>query len=203
MKILVTLLVIGCVSVRASPISDSEEYQYDDPDDDQESVEDEIGSSAINFQIISKPETFSQKVGEKVVLPCRVDPEGRNLNLNPSSVFHDLPPGYDSSLVNRYWSNGATNQALAIGDNVFGNNPDFEVDGNNLIILSLAEKHVGQYKCRVKDGEVVHKVMISPDDVPHSSEKIISNSCSILSQSVSLISSLSIYLLLRQFRVTV
>merc|ERR1712173_584652 len=160
-------------------ISDSEEYQYDDPDDDQESVEDEIGSSAINFQIISKPETFSQKVGEKVVLPCRVDPEG-----------------YDSSLVNRYWSNGATNQALAIGDNVFGNNPDFEVDGNNLIILSLAEKHVGQYKCRVKDGEVVHKVMISPDDVPHSSEKIISNSCSILSQSVSLISSLSIYLLL-------
>ena len=201
MKILVTLLIIGCVSVRASPIADSDEYQYDDPDDDQESVENEENNSAINFQVISKPETISQKVGEKVVLPCIVEPQGVTRLLFNLPLVLIIIPGYDSSLVNRYWSNGATNQALAIGNEVFDNNPDFEVDGSNLIILSLAEKHAGQYRCTVKDGEVMHTVRISADETPHTSEKIVSNSSSILSQSVSL-TSLCIYLLLRQFRVT-
>jgi len=75
MNILVTLLVLGCVS--SSPIADTDDYQYDYSESDQENLENEETESDITFQIVSRPETFTQKIGQKVMLPCKVVPEGK------------------------------------------------------------------------------------------------------------------------------
>lgn len=178
MKFLVTLLLLGCVS--SSPLADPDDYQYDDPENDQENLENEEIASDFNIEIISQPETFRPKIGQKVVLPCRVQPEG-----------------LDSALVNRYWDrpDTETKQALAIGDNIYGND-GFGVEGSNLIIFSVAEKHVGEFRCRVRDGQVTHTVKLSQDDFPHASEKIVYNNSSILGHSLYLtLILLSVYLL--------
>lgn len=70
------------------------------------------------------------------------------------------------------------------------------MDGSNLIIPSLAERHVGQYRCRVRDGQVTHTVKLSQDDFPHTSEKIVYNNSSILSMSVFMTFLSALYLLL-------
>ena len=73
MKLLVTLLLLlGCS--RSSPLAEPEDYQYDESDSDLE--QEETGSDDIDIQIISRPNQVQGKIGEKVVLPCRVEPEG-------------------------------------------------------------------------------------------------------------------------------
>lgn len=69
---------------------------------------------------------------------------------------------------------------------------EFAVEGSNFIILKVAEKHVGQYRCSVSEGQVTHSLTLelSGDEVPShssSSERIISNSSSILGHSFYLI----------------
>ena len=71
---------------------------------------------------------------------------------------------------------------------------EFAVEGSNFIILNLADKHVGQYRCRVSNGEVTHSLTLklsgdqgqgsSPSS---SSERIISNNSSILGHSLYLL----------------
>ena len=101
--------------------------------------------------------------------------------------------------MNRLWDrpDTQTNQVLAIGESIMGNNEEFGVEGSNFIIFTFGEKHSGEYRCKVRDGQVTHTVKLSQDDFPHSSEKIISNKSSIPSFHLSLIlSSLTVYLLL-------
>ena len=59
------------------PIADTDDYQYDYSESDQENLENEETESDITFQIVSRPETFTQKIGQKVMLPCKVVPEGK------------------------------------------------------------------------------------------------------------------------------
>ena len=73
MKLLVTLLLLlGCS--RSSPLAEPEDYQYDESDSELEQEETE--SEDIDMQIISRPKVVQGKIGEKVLLPCRVEPEG-------------------------------------------------------------------------------------------------------------------------------
>merc|ERR1712150_177429 len=172
MKLLVTLLfLLGCS--RSSPLAEPEDdYQYEDSDSALEHEETE--GDHVDIQIISRPELVQGKVGEKIVLPCRVQPEG-----------------LDPNLVNRYWDRPDTdsNQVLAIGDNLMASGQEFSVEGSNFIILKLAEKHVGQYRCKVSEGQVTHSLTLElagDHQVPShssSSERIISNSSSILGHS--------------------
>ena len=71
MKLLVTLLLLlGCT--RSSPLAEPEDdYQYDDYLEPEETERDQV-----DIQITSPPVTVEGKAGEKVVLPCRVQPEG-------------------------------------------------------------------------------------------------------------------------------
>ena len=71
MKLLVTLLLLlGCT--RSSPLAEPEhDYQYDDYLEPEETERDQV-----DIQITSRPVTVEGRVGEKVVLPCRVQPEG-------------------------------------------------------------------------------------------------------------------------------
>ena len=71
-------------------------------------------------------------------------------------------------------------QALAIGDNILVED-GYGAEGSNLIIFSLAEKHVGEYRCKVREGQVTHTVQLSQDDFPHSSEMIVHSNSSIVS----------------------
>ena len=72
MKLLVTLLLLlGCS--RCSPLAEPDDYQYDESDSQ---VELEEADTDIDIQIISPPLVEETKIGEKVVLPCRVEPEG-------------------------------------------------------------------------------------------------------------------------------
>lgn len=67
MKLLVTLLLLlGCS--RSSPLAEPDDYQYDDSESDQEET--------IDIQVTSRPYVMEAKIGEKVVLPCKVEPEG-------------------------------------------------------------------------------------------------------------------------------
>lgn len=74
MKLLVTLLfLLGCSS--SSPLADPEDdYQYEDSDSALEL--EETDRDHIDIQITSRPGLVQGKVGEKIVLPCRVQPEG-------------------------------------------------------------------------------------------------------------------------------
>ena len=75
MKLLVTLLLLlGCS--RSSPLAEPEEYQYDESDSE---VELEETDSDIDIQIVSQSKIVEGRIGEKVVLPCRVQPEGIEL----------------------------------------------------------------------------------------------------------------------------
>ena len=73
---------------------------------------------------------------------------------------------------------------------------EFAVEGGNLIILKVEEKHVGQYRCKVSDvseGQVTHSLTLKSSgdlEAPppsHSSERIISNNSSILGHSLYLL----------------
>jgi len=169
MKLLVTLLLLlGCS--RSSPLAEPEDYQYDESDSDLE--QEETGSDDIDIQIISRPNQVQGKIGEKVVLPCRVEPEG-------------LDPSY----VNRVWNRPDTenNQLLAIGDTIMHNQQEFAVEGSNFIILKVAEKHVGQYRCSVGSqsvSQVTHSLSLKLAEDSSSSERIISNNSSILGHSL-------------------
>ena len=67
MKLLVTLLLLlGCS--RSSPLAEPDDYQYDDSESDLEET--------IDIQVTSRPYLVETKIGEKVVLPCKVQPEG-------------------------------------------------------------------------------------------------------------------------------
>ena len=76
MKLLLTLLLLlGCS--RSSPLAEPEDYQYDESDSELELEEtDSDHSDHIDIQIISQSKTVEGRIGEKVVLPCRVEPEG-------------------------------------------------------------------------------------------------------------------------------
>ena len=73
MKLLVTLLLLlGCS--RSSPLAEPDDYQYEDSQSDLELEETDIGD--IDIQITSRPSVVEGKIGEKVLLPCKVQPEG-------------------------------------------------------------------------------------------------------------------------------
>ena len=98
----------------------------------------------------------------------------------------------DSNIVNRFWDrpDSENNQVLAIGNKILHDPQEFAVEGGNFIILKVGEKHVGQYRCKVSEGQVTHTLAIksSADEIHlHSSERITSNNSSILSHSLYLL----------------
>merc|ERR1712154_353337 len=113
MKVLVTPLLL-LASSRSSPLAEPDDYQYDESDSQEEAEE-----ADIDIQIISPPMVEKTKIGEKVVLPCRVEPEGQE------------------SKFNRIWDrpDSGDNQQLAIGENIMHDPEEFAVEGNTLIIL--------------------------------------------------------------------
>ena len=100
------------------------------------------------------------------------------------------------SKFNRIWDrpDKGNNRQLAVGDLVMKDPQEFAVEGNTLIILKVGQKHVGQYRCKVSEGQVTHTLALksSADEVQlHSSERITSNT-----SNTSSILSHSLYLLL-------
>ena len=198
MKLLLTLLLLlGCS--RSSPLAEPEDYQYDESDSELEL--EETDSDHIDIQIISQSKTVEGRIGEKVVLPCRVEPEGIvtlfSFNeMSTKTIICAILLDLDSSIVNRVWVRPDTenNQILAIGNKILHEpQQEFAVEGSNFIILKVSEKHVGQYRCTVSGGQVTHTLALkSSEDVVarHSSERITSNTSntsSILSHSLYLV----------------
>ena len=66
------------------------------------------------------------------------------------------------------------------------NQQEFAVEGSNFIILKVAEKHVGQYRCSVgnEGSQVTHSLSLKLAEDSSSSERIISNNSSILGHSL-------------------
>ena len=73
-NLLLLLLLLGCSS--CSPLAEPDDYQSDYYESDSEVELEETDGGDIDIQIISQSRIVEGRIGEKVVLPCRVEPEG-------------------------------------------------------------------------------------------------------------------------------
>ena len=73
-NLLLLLLLLGSSS--CSPLAEPDDYQSDYYESDSEVELEETDGGHIDIQIISQSRIVEGRIGEKVVLPCRVEPEG-------------------------------------------------------------------------------------------------------------------------------
>lgn len=166
MKFLVTIvLLLGCVI--CNPVD--HDYQYDEPDDDNISEEEEVGGGDVDIEMISTGQVVRVVPGDFLSLPCLVKSQGDD--------------------INRIWSRPdlKKNQIISVGTSFLNetSRKEFAINGNgNLEILSVMPDHSGKFQCQVVDNiKVVHEVIVGDAVIKHSEIKDQSNSSATISLS--------------------